>query len=39
MNDIAKSTPNRFEVGQRDNAYHGFYNLDLYRLPRAVAAV
>lgn len=32
MTDSAKSTPNRFEVVQRDNAYQGFYKLDRVQL-------
>ena len=32
MTDIAKSTPNKIEIVQRDNAYKGFYKLDRVQL-------
>src|SRR5476649_427052 len=32
MTDIAKSTPNKIEIVQRDNAYKGFYKLDRLKL-------
>ena len=32
MTDLAKSTPSKIEIVQRDNAYAGFYKLDRMQL-------